>query len=530
MMVSEKTLDKIRLFRSELLRQRRQVVSLFMLISLSAVVVGLNWPKNYISSTNMYVEYKNIIDPLMAGAAVRADIADLATNAREIIFGRSNLTEVLSQAGLLDTKVDSTRQDRLIADLKARIRTANTGTNMIRIEYRDQNPARAFAITRIIAEVLLQELRHAKMNESRAAFEFIDSQVREYENILGLIQTKIDALRAQDADAQPEFVELIKNRISQLTTEADQLGRELADTRIAQDTLRRQLAEEVQSYTVLEKINRDRTRLTELQTQLEQLRLDYRDNHPDIVRLNQQIAELQAALGVLESETQLSVDLALNYQSGVISSERLYQTLKENFYQSETRIKTLEKQLEENQQKLHAERDKMQIIRQSETAYNTLMSDYRIKESVYQDLLQRRERARVSSNIDAEQAALSSVRITEPAFMPQRPEGPGLPVIAAGGVALGLLLPLLVLVGKLLVDTRIRLPDSIQLTLELPLLEVIPHFDTPHERRKKRRGVVEWGLLVMLTLAFIVAVVISPELQRNLQSLEWLRQLSSFYE
>jgi hypothetical protein len=116
-MMSDDVVDKFRMLIGEMSSHRRHLVEMFMVISLAAVLIGINFPKVYVSSTNMYVEYKNIIDPLMEGTAVRADIADLAANAKEIILGRSNLTEVLKRDGVLTGRLSSAEEDELLKEL-----------------------------------------------------------------------------------------------------------------------------------------------------------------------------------------------------------------------------------------------------------------------------------------------------------------------------------------------------------------------------------------------------------------------------
>jgi hypothetical protein len=135
------------------------------------------------------------------------------------------------------------------------------------------------------------------------------------------------------------------------------------------------------------------------------------------------------------------------------------------------------------------------------------MRDYRINEEVYQDLLRRREKARVSLSLDDEQANLSSVRITEPAFEPHQPDGPPLFVFAIGGVALGSVLPMILLFGVLMIDPRIRMPSIITDELELPMLDVVPRLTGPKERRKQFRGIFWSGLVITLTLIIIIAVI-----------------------
>lgn len=77
-----------RIFLNEAFRHRRMMVAMFVLIAVAFLLVGLVWPKGYSVYTTILVDEKNIIQPLMQGAAVTTEIADRSRMAREVIFGR----------------------------------------------------------------------------------------------------------------------------------------------------------------------------------------------------------------------------------------------------------------------------------------------------------------------------------------------------------------------------------------------------------------------------------------------------------
>ena len=85
----------------EAFRHRWLLIAGFLLLNVVAIAAGLSWPPSYLSSTTILVEQKNIIQPLMQGAAVAGDIRDQAKIAREVIFSRKVMTKTLEQIGVL---------------------------------------------------------------------------------------------------------------------------------------------------------------------------------------------------------------------------------------------------------------------------------------------------------------------------------------------------------------------------------------------------------------------------------------------
>lgn len=475
-----------------------------MIISLTLTYIGTKWPKFYTSSTSIYVEYKNIIDPLMEGTAVRTDVTHLAANAKEILDGRSVILQILEQIGQLDQNMNPKEEDQLIQEIKQQISISNIG-NVVKIEYRDHAPERAFKITRIMGDLLIHEMLTAKTRESQGAFDFINAEVIKYENVLNGIQQQLKQLRVQNWDAQPELSSQVGENISALNSRISDIERKLRDAKITQESLSKQLSSEAETYSTLLDAERNQARIAGLEAELDKLLLSYTEAHPDVVWIKRQIADLRKSFNLKEKHTRVSVNEGF-YPMDENKGLPLYQILKQKSYETETQITTLQANLAEAKLALAHEQERLQRIRESETAFRSLERDYNIAENVYQDLLQKRERARVSLSIDTEQANLN-IRIIEPAFLPHQPSGPGLMHFAVGGVVLGSALPITLLFGVLMIDQRIRMPGTIIRELKLPLLEVVPHLAGPEEKRKQFKGLLWLSLVIMLTLVGIMTML-----------------------
>lgn len=81
--------EQLGIVLKELLLHRRRVFIAFLGINAVAIVVGLLIPRSFVSSTTIYMEERNIIEPLMQGAAVATNVQDRARIAREIIDRKS---------------------------------------------------------------------------------------------------------------------------------------------------------------------------------------------------------------------------------------------------------------------------------------------------------------------------------------------------------------------------------------------------------------------------------------------------------
>ncbi|MCK4707530.1 MAG: hypothetical protein KAU21_02850, partial [Gammaproteobacteria bacterium] len=172
--------ELIKLVINECIIRRKLLVSLFVLIRISVLAVGYTWPKKYMSSAVIYVDDRNIIQPLMQGAAVATEQRDHARNSREIILGSRIMNSILEVAGWLDKDPSPIEKEKYIEYIRARTSIKNVGQNLIKIEYQDNNSRKAYLTVKQMAALFIEAGKEEKVEESRAAFEFIEKQTSEY--------------------------------------------------------------------------------------------------------------------------------------------------------------------------------------------------------------------------------------------------------------------------------------------------------------------------------------------------------------
>ena len=228
---------------AEAFRSRWLVVALFFAANAAMVVANALWPKGYTVSTSILVEDKNIVQPLMHGAAVATDVADHARNARELIFGRKIMDQILELGGWLKSQPTPEEQQRLIERISKRTTiTHGAGRNIIKIEYRDVDPHRAFLTTQKFAELFIQEGIRAQAAESTAAFEFIDKQTEEYRQKLAATENQLKDLRTANMAAQVGSENDIATRIKELQGRIERNSLELREAELKGASLESQIS------------------------------------------------------------------------------------------------------------------------------------------------------------------------------------------------------------------------------------------------------------------------------------------------
>ncbi|WP_395679348.1 hypothetical protein [Dokdonella sp.] len=143
-----------------------------------------------------------------------------------------------------------------------------------------------------------------------------------------------------------------------------------------------------------------------------------------------------------------------------------------------------------------------------------VIRDYEANRSVVEDLLKRRENARIAMDLDSHQQGLS-VRIQQPATMPQHASGLRLLHLAVGGLLLAILVPLGMLLARARLDPRVRSAAQVERLTGLPMLATIPTCPTPAERRRTTMhasalALIVFGVLLCYTAAFLLQLRASP--------------------
>lgn len=489
-------MDLLRLMRRELWIHRWLVAGVYLATSILFLVVGWNWPKVYTSSSTIVVDQQSILEPLMQGTAVTTGVMDRAGVAREIIFSRRAMKEVLENSGWTDGQLSDLERERLAATIEQRTQVENAGENIIRISYMDQDPERAFKTAQQLTDVFINHSLVDKQQESRDAYEFINGQVLQYQAKLKEAENALKQFRSQNLDSQPGSEEEASTRLAQLKQRREATRLAIGELETERKTLERQLTGSSTAESGSSGIGQLQERLLNLEQQLATLRLSYHDTYPDVVSLKGQIGSLRQAIADQQGRTG-----SQGFSVGGASAE-LLQNLRNRYSATETELATLNQRLSETDKLLAAEEERMVRISRVEAELAELTRDYQVNQEIYQSLLRQRENARISMNIDKENQGLT-FQIQEPPAMPLTPQGIRFSHFMAAGLLLSVALPFGLVYGLTLLDQKVRSKNVVSDSIGLPVLASVYHINRPTEYNFKRfKTSALFGAIVVSWVAY----------------------------
>ncbi len=490
---------------SEARRRRVTLGIIFAVIAMAALVTGMLWPKKYEASTSILAQETSIISPLMEGAASATANKNRASIARDVIFSRKVLNEIMVAGGWMVTHPSPLEQDKLIEGIKSRTKVLTASDNLITISYFDSDPRRAYIVTREFANLFISESLASKQRESREAYEFINSQVETYRKKLTDAEEKLKAYRATNDDARPGSETDTIARISQLRGQIETARMDLMERRSQEASLASQLNGESEVNTVQTVGGIYETQMAELQSQLDKLLLTYTEEYPDVIRIRHQMQDLRQQMAQDDqrraaaqlSGTPTTLDSRVQFNPA-------YQQIKTQLSNARASSAAASARLSASESMLQTELARSTRISNSENVTAELTRDYNVNRDVYQDLLKRRENARVSMNLDAEQRGLNFL-IQNPALMPLTPSGLRFMHFSLAGIALSLAIPIGLLFGLVKLDPRVRSVEKLEHTTGLAVLAAIPFYPTPGDRRRDRLH----NTFLLITVVGVAAVYLA---------------------
>jgi polysaccharide chain length determinant protein (PEP-CTERM system associated) len=501
---------------------------LFAVVALLVLGIGLVMPKRWDATMLIIVDTDDVIKPLMEGRAAITKPSTQKALVMQVVLGHKVLKQLALDSGVLPARTNPQDTETILAAFRNRIKIDNKTDEIVRISYNDGDPQRAARITNLIGKTFIDQSATLKESESREAFNFIDNRVKEYGQKLTDAHKKlldyyrgesvarptgkavVAAAPAAGSDAAPPRP--IGPAGARITPD------ELASLRIEAATLEAQLGRKSQAALVQDTKNEEQARQHVAQTQsdLDRLRATFTDEHPDVRKARRDLEVAKTELQRAE-EARLEVEKA-RAQTARLDDE-VAQGARARLAEVQARIAAATGRPGRRSMSLLAARavseeaaDKDPEMRGvgQDTKQSELFRVYDSTRELYQDLLKRRENARVSMDLDAEHRGFT-MRVQEEAEVPATASSLRLMHIAIIGLVLAFVIPLGLLFAIVKFDRRVRTPHQIERLAHVPLLVSIP--DVPGRYRSMTRGrdlkvaLLLGGVFVVYGTTFIIKIL-----------------------
>jgi capsular exopolysaccharide synthesis family protein len=341
-----------------------------------------------------------------------------------------------------DAATDSPHVDAILG--RVRVEPVR-GSRLVDVSFDATDPQfAAKAVNTLVDEYATQNLE-IKVATVANQLTWLASEVTRQQAALEMSERALAEYRErQDAGALADNQNIVITRLNQLSDEATKARTD----RILKQTVWEQVKQAGQDRESLSVILQNpmvqnlRSRMTELKRRQAQLAERYFDKHPDVMKVNAEIADTEQQYNI---EIQKALQNARTDYEAAVSRER------------------------ELSRELDAQKGAATALNRKNVDYSVLQRTAETNRQTYNDLLRREQELRVVANSRA-----NNVRVVDRAEVPGSPVEPNHRHDWMLALLFGTALALATIFGLDYLDDSVRTPEDIKRRLHLPLVGLVP--------------------------------------------------------
>ncbi len=495
---------------------RYKWVSLFVAwsICLGGWIFVSQMPDVFTATTRVHVDTRSILRPLLAGMTIQPDVASEIRLMTRLIFSRPNIEKIAKMTDLDLTAKDEKSMEKLVKNMQGALKIDGGENNLFTIGFTDPDPKTAKKVVQAVLTLFVEQSLGESREDSDSAQKFLEQQIKEHERrLLAAEQAREDFKRSNYALMSGGGNDLYDqlNKLAALQEEAKLKVQETVQRR---DQIQRQLDNEEplvrgSEDEIVKSSSPLGLRIQNLRSKLDELLLKYTEKHPAVITLRKSIADL-------EKQRQAEVAAEADQPGQVpapkgMESNPIYQQLKIALGEVDANIASLEAREKAYDNKIELLKQQMDERLKIETQLQGLNRDYEMVRANYNQLLAKRETARMSGTVEQTTDAVK-FRIVDPPQVPSKPSAPNR-ILLSSGVLFG---ALLVGIGLAILMSLLRpsfgTMQGLRDVTGLAVLGSISMNWIPEARRTKRREFMRF-LAALVSLVIIYVGVILLEIK-----------------
>jgi polysaccharide chain length determinant protein (PEP-CTERM system associated) len=457
----------------------------FMTIVLGGVglAASLVLPKKYTSSTLVLVEQptvpKDLIKPVITD-----DLNQRMNSMKAQILSRSRLEMIINKFNLYPQLRSTTHMEDLVEKLKTTINveliqpltgSANQDPPGFNVSVTFDDPQLAQQICQEITSMFMEQNATVRVTQSSKTTQFLTEQLEEAKGKLAEQDKKLAQFKVEHPVSQPDQEGANLTILTGLNTQLDANTQAIAhaqqDKSLNETLLSQQESNWKASQVGQQNPETQDQQLTALQDQLSVLLSKYTPEHPDVIKLKAQIADLKRRMAEApEPKTQTP-----SAQASLREPPSLQQ-LRIKIKQDEFSITDLTKRQSQIQEQIRAVQGRLQASPVIEQQLKELTRNYQTASDIYNDLLKKRENSAMATDLEHEQQG-ETFKVLDAPSLPSSPSFPKKSLFVGGSLAAGLALSLGILYLLALMDKALYSERDVEVCLKLPVLAIVPSFD-----------------------------------------------------
>ena len=441
-------------------------------------------PDDYQSSARVFVDTQSILKPLLSGMTSMPNVQQQVSIMSRTLLSRPNLERVIRMIDL-DINAKSARDhENQIDDLIGKIQITGTSTyDIYTITYNNKNPKLARDVVQSLLTIFVEGSFKGKQSDSQNAIQFIGDQIKNYEDKLISAENMVKEFKLKNKSYLPRQG---LDYESQLMASADALNAarlELVEAEQARNIINSQISGDEPmlntepSAAGIQNPEID-GRISALNKNLDALRLQFTELHPDIIATKRLVKKLEERK-IEESKIQgASADPGKNYSP-------MLQQLKVALTEADAKVASIKARVHEYTLRNDRLQAKSNAAPEVETQMAQLNRDYQVNKASYEKLVESREAAKLSGELSSS-TEMMTFRIIDPPTLPLTPAGPNRPFLLSAVLLAALLCGVVVALLISQIRPTFLSPAELRESTGFPVLGTVSMNWTDAESAKRK--------------------------------------------
>lgn len=378
-------------------------------------------PNNYQTSARVFVDTQSILKPLLAGMTTIPDVDQQVSIMSKTLLSRPNIERVMRMVDLDINAKTLKDKETLAGNLMKEIKIGGTSSNDIyTISYSNANPELAKNVVQSLLTIFIESSFGDKKQDSANAVRFIDEQIRQYEEKLVSAENAIKEFKLKNLSFSSGVEGAFSNRLAHAEEQLNQARLELTEAEQARNSIRREVAGEEPgsaAQPTAASVNPELDeRIQALNKTLDSYRLQYTEQHPDVIATKRLIAQLEERKAAEAKSGTGGTTIGRSYSP-------VLQQLKISLSEAEARVASMQARVNAYASRAAQLRMQANAVPEIEAQFAQLNRDYEVNKANYEKLIASRDAAKLSGDLSAT-SEMISFRIIDPPTVPVKPVGP----------------------------------------------------------------------------------------------------------
>ena len=485
-----------------LLRRRWFIIIPFCFSMIIGICFALTLPKIYSSRTLILIQPQRVPTDYVRSVVSSGIEARISTISQQIM-SRTNLEKIIEQFNLFsDPEYKNIYMEDKLATLRNSISvnvtrsSSDRDTDSFSITVKGKYPAKIAKIANTLASFFIDENIRLREIQAVGTSDFLENELQvmtkrleEREEVLKLYNQKY--MGGLPAQLQTNL--RILDRLQGLLSER---RNSLRDTKNRLIEFENRIQSGLQNFPLTS--GADQTEylsdIDQMKERLASLKAKYTDRHPDVIRLNKIISELDSKI---KNKSEGTEDLETFENS--ISYNDTYTMQREGIKRE---IKTFEKDIAKLSDNIHYHEELVEDTPKREQELLSLRRDYQNIQDTYNSLLNRKLEAEISVNMEKKQKG-EQFRVLDTARVPEKPISPDMKKIFLLAIAAGIAIGCGIIYLLEFLDSSFRNGKDVETFLGLSVIATIPVLNNPKiDRRYKLNNI--FSILSILLCFFLL--------------------------